>query len=39
MKIDKLNNIMKNIVKLTIILIVMVLIGFTFIRLGNFKGM
>lgn len=39
MKIDKLNNIMKNIVKLTIILIVMVLIGFIFIRLFNFKGM
>lgn len=39
MKIDKLNNIMKNIVKLTIILIVMVLIGFVFIKLFNFKGM
>lgn len=39
MKIDKLNNIMKNIVKLTIILIVMVFIGLILIKLFNFKRM
>jgi hypothetical protein len=39
MKIDKLNKIKGNIIKLTIILIVMFLIGLIFIKLGNFKGM